>query len=228
MATCNTGGQLIDGVLQGGIDEGKTANYFDYSEKNVVTIKVHDGHRLNQMNNIRQHGASNPWVTVVDEGSPKDENFRNDPVEKMSGVGKQTKKFLTKLEIHVLSDVISKIPGTEHEIQVMLDGLPEQHLVDPNPPTAKKLLLLRNECLKATPEEQRSPVQQVDHRLASNPYLSLYGDNWERELDNCPAMKHYVRITNLVEHIFQESQKVLHHYQCSTPPIPFLILSSPR
>ena len=195
MATCNTGGQVVDGVLQGGIDEGKTATLFDYSESIVCTIKVHDAHRLNQMNQIRQHGAINPWVTVLDVGSSKDENFRDDAVEKMSGVGKQTKKFLTKLEINVISDVISKIPGTEHEIQVMLDELPEEHRVNPNPPTAKKLLTLRNESVEAFPEEQRRPVQQVDHRLSSNPYLSLYGDNWEKELDGCPAMKHYVRIT---------------------------------
>ena len=126
----NRGGTVINGVLHGGIDEGKTARLFDYSEKIVVTIKVHDTHRLTQINHIRKQGDEKIWITEVDNGSPADQNFLSDAVEKLNGVGKQTKLFLTKLNIHVLSDVVSKIPDTEAKIQAMLQQLiPEQKCI---------------------------------------------------------------------------------------------------
>jgi hypothetical protein len=46
--------------------------------------------------------------------------------------------------------------------------------------------------------------------LAENPYLSCYGaDRWEEEIKKIDGMKKYMCITDVIEHIMHESNRVM-------------------
>ena len=49
----------------------------------------------------------------------------------------------------------------------------------------------------------------TDHKLHLNPYMSLYGDIWREEIVKTTALKPYVCITDLVKHMYQESERVM-------------------
>ncbi|ETV77790.1 hypothetical protein H257_08631 [Aphanomyces astaci] len=65
----------------------------------------------------------------------------------------------------------------------------------------------------------------IDHKLAVNPYLSLYGSEWKSHIQRSNLMQGSICIMDLVEHIIQESAMVMalpglsykqtHHSRCN-------------
>jgi hypothetical protein len=54
----------------------------------------------------------------------------------------------------------------------------------------------------------------LDHRLAENPYLSLYGEEWEETIKRSASLGAYVSIADMIEFMVGESQRVMtgtHH-----------------
>ena len=73
--------------------------------------------------------------------------------------------------------------------------------------SAKVLTKMRDEAQRASSEDAPSPT---DHRTASNPYLSKYGEGWETKFKESAAMSKFRVISDYIDHIFQESEKIMH------------------
>ena len=50
---------------------------------------------------------------------------------------------------------------------------------------------------------------QIDHRQADHPYESCYGGNWKETIKRVPQMKGTVCITELIQHVVQETKHVV-------------------
>jgi hypothetical protein len=53
------------------------------------------------------------------------------------------------------------------------------------------------------------PPTPTDHKLAANPYKSLHGDDWHDVVKRTTKLRPFVPITDLVTHIFDESQRIM-------------------
>ena len=70
----------------------------------------------------------------------------------------------------------------------------------------KVLTKFRQEAHQASSD---TPPPFIDHRRASNPYQSRYGNEWEAKLKNSAALSKFTVISDYIDHIFCESKKVM-------------------
>ena len=66
------------------------------------------------------------------------------------------------------------------------------------------LTKLAEVCSDKVVREQAPP--EVDHRQHDEPYKSKFQDAWEEEMRKSDALEKFVRITDLVTHIFKETK----------------------
>ena len=111
------------------------------------------------------------------------ELWLEDSVDKLPGIGQKRKETLQKYD-----QIVTALPD------------------DPRPPipgfTGVQLAALRLMCVNVLPGASTDRI--VDHRLQPNPYLSRYGDAWEKQIAEAPDMKKFVCITTLIEHIVSQ------------------------
>jgi hypothetical protein len=181
--------------LPGGAIEGRRCKPFIYSGKWLRTIKEFEELRAQEIRRVRTlPGSGAPWV--VGHRKAEDGYFEEDEVSAMHRIGK------------VLAEKLSS-EGVKTVGQ--LANLSDECLTEFARKTARvtqtRLINLRNLARNAKPGAYLSKV--IDHKIAANPYQSLYGDEWEEKLDSSTAMKGHMCVKSLVEHIISASAKVM-------------------
>ena len=61
--------------------------------------------------------------------------------------------------------------------------------------------------LQALEAEEGDPPTEVNHLIADNPYESRYGEEWKSEIKKVKRMKKFICVTDLVQHICDETAK---------------------
>ena len=84
--------------------------------------------------------------------------------------------------------------------------LPIQHDNLPKGITIRKLTQFRNKAQLASNE---SAPKTIDHRVASNQYKSKFRVDWEHTLQTSPTFSHSPSICNYINHMIQESERVM-------------------
>ena len=118
--------------------------------------------------------------------------YRNDPVIKLKGVGKKSSQQLKEIGITTVGEVKDIMDITK------LDNLPNSF--------QKKLTRYMKEAQQASNEDA---PERIDHRLSANPYQSKFGNDWERHLLSSPTFYHSSYICSYIEHMMQESERVM-------------------
>ena len=56
---------------------------------------------------------------------------------------------------------------------------------------------------------EKCPYVIIDYRKNSNPYKAKFGDEWLNAIDESVGLSPYVCVTDLIDHIIKESQKIM-------------------
>jgi len=134
---------------------------------------------------------------------PEGAVFLMDSVTELTGCAQATQKALSTVGISVVGDLLdledhSGMDLEEHEL--------EQHYAD-----CASIGVATLRKLRAQAQTARTGVcpPDVNHLTAPNPYASLYPNTWEKEIDADLRRSGKVCVTELVEHIITESEKVM-------------------
>ena len=170
--------------------QGRRCELFDYSGKLLVSpddwqLKMEqEFRRVKSLSSSRNHY----WI---ENTAPKGTIFCDSPVKTLPKIGKKTADKLLQQGIKCVGDLRDK---TDDFIK-RLDGI-----------TPKIFDSIITKVRTASTETNKT----VDHRKADNPYLSKFGEeNWMNALKNSSKMSNLVLISDYVEHIWQQSAKVM-------------------
>lgn len=171
---------------------GRRGLVFSYTGKWITTIPTHAKYRKEQMGIIKKSAGTGGWT---ESGRNAGELFMEDSVCEVKGIGARKVELLrTRLGITTVKE-LSEIDDIEID----------DHCGQNTGLTCKWVKRKRDICKKAQPGPYPPDIQ---HHKADNPYLSRYGEDWERHCDSDGIMKKYCCITKLVTHIIEESQKM--------------------
>ena len=62
---------------------------------------------------------------------------------------------------------------------------------------------------KAKEAESEDVPSPLDHRKATNPYISKYGEDWEKHIKKSPTLTNSVVITDYIHHMMDESARIM-------------------
>jgi predicted GIY-YIG superfamily endonuclease len=180
----------------GDLIEGKRCKAYCYSGKVVLSIKDYKEKISNEL--LRVRGLKKNAYWVIDRRQ-KGEFYNDDLVSVLPGIAEKTEKRLNTQGIHTVSDLKSL---TDASIEAIAK-IPSSKLSKFN------LRKFRLQSLKSINDNQPADLI-VDHRRATNPYLSLHGEEqWEEEVRKSAQMAAYVSITDMIEFMVAESQRVM-------------------
>ena len=131
--------------------------------------------------------------------SPKGRIFLDDDVAIIPGIGK---KIALKLTSEGLGTVQTLAGLSDDAIRVLAAKLE----------TKLSLNVLRKfRDFAKTSTNANKPADLIqDHRLADNPYLSLYGaEHWEGRIKKSVTMLAYISIADMIEFMVVESQRIM-------------------
>jgi hypothetical protein len=185
--------KLLDGQVQ-----GRRCMPYCYTGKTVVTIAVYNELMESEMRRVKSLKDGGPgWVQSFREPGVIYEAETLAAV-KVTGMGKKTLEQLASTNIVTVGELKK---ATINQMQTIAKN-------KDNKLTSKALAHLQAHVQNAVPGDVPDTAF-VDHRKANNPYLSRYGDAWKDEIKSTVLMKKNVCITELVEHIFKETKKVM-------------------
>jgi len=175
--------------------EGVRCEPFFYSGKWVVTRSDWAALEVVEIARVKALGPTSQWA-------PKKRDFastgiyQGDVLSVLEGVG-------GKLEAHLLAHGVDSVAALARVSDALLVELAR------NIPRLglERLRGLRKICEAAHDGEYSPDV--VDHRLAVHPYKSRFSAAWEAELAKSPTLRGHVCIETIVEHIYNESKKVM-------------------
>lgn len=157
---------------------------FDYSGKLVVSISDWRLAEQMEIHRVRQlPGDGAPWVTGQ---RGNNELWKLDLVSKVKGIKSATEAKLNAAGIHTVQDLMTTT--------ATVDGI-----------SPTRLATFKDNAAHA--KAGAFPPNRVkNHKLAANPYLSLYGrDQWKERIAVTGALNSKVCITKLVMHMVNES-----------------------
>ena len=132
-----------------------------------------------------------PWVRHVHKHDEiyNDDTLiyleKKDSTKSMKGIGNVTLKQLSEHGVSIVKDVLTYDAGNmTSALRKIRTYIGHFKVLDSRPPP-------------------------TDHRKDDNPYESLYGRTWRDEVINSTAMKPFVCITELVTHIYKESEHIM-------------------
>ena len=174
---------------------GERLPIFDYTEKRIIAIERRDKLRLLAMMHVKKVNRGSKTSVWVECSRVPGAIYRDDAVNVVKEIGKETHKRLKAEKICTVQNLKS-MTDAESDILIAKGSLRV---------SKTKLEKFREDARKCLDED--SPVP-IDHRNADNPYLSRFGDRWEIEIDRL-AMAGKICITEMIDHIFEESRKAL-------------------
>jgi len=168
--------------------EGRSCEIFDYSGRTIITIKDYEACKKNEFDRIRKlKDTSKVWIS---KQRPNNVIYEEEPLTALDGIGKaKAKKIFDEIDV----DKIRQFPDLNDDAC--------KQMKSSNKKFVDKIRLQTKDALPG------SPPPPKDHRKADNPYLSRYGDDWEVYLKK--SMSAHVCVTDYVEHIICESQRVM-------------------
>jgi len=175
-----------------GNDQGIMLKPFDYSGKVVLTIKDYNAKMDAEMGRIRKLTGGKGAGWIVSERD-EDELYCDDPLSAIGGIGIKTLEKLAEFDVKTIAD-FSHV--TDEDLQAMVKA---------RIGSWDRLFDWREQCDEAMKRPPAPP--DIDFRKHSNPYLARYGTGqWEEKLKNCYHMAGYVCITDMVQHIHDETE----------------------
>ena len=179
-----------DGTQQSPV--GRRCHPFDYTSKVMISIDDYDRLLKIEINRVKSlQGRNGYWVQCSRNKDIK--YYSDDPVTLLKGVGKKASQKLQEIGIKTIG-----------ELKQM--KLPIQHDNLPKGMTAKKLTSFVNEAQLAS---NQSAQKTIDHRVASNPYESKFGADWEHHLQTSPTFSHSSSICSYINHMMKESERIM-------------------
>jgi predicted flap endonuclease-1-like 5' DNA nuclease len=176
--------------------EGKRCKAYCYSGKVVVTIKDYNERIQDEIKRVKGLKGNNFWVV---SRRKKGEFFLDDDVEIISGIGKKTAQLLRAEGIAS----VQALAGLSDDAIQLLAAKRENKL------TTNVLQKFRDLAKGSKDANQPADLIQ-DHRLADNPYLSLYGEEeWEKKIGKSVTLSAYLSIADMIEFMVAESQRVM-------------------
>ena len=173
-----------------GTRQGVRCKPFDYSGKTLVSIDDYEKLIRDEIDRVKNlKGNCLPWVAhqqdqAVYESDVLTDIKKNDHNQIFTGIGKVTLKKLSDIGIVTVCDILSyKHNAMSRHVETIRTRLQKFNIKQTRP-------------------------DPTDHKLHLNPYMSLYGDIWREEIVKTTALKPYVCITDLVKHMYQESERV--------------------
>ena len=132
---------------------------------------------------------SSYWITKTRD---KEKIYKNECVTKLKGCGKESKKKVLLIGILKVGDLQAIV-----------------NINDVDRPPRLSLSLFQTIWNAAMEADTIDTPDPIDHRRSANPYLSKYGDEWEKHLKKSPTMSTNVVITDYIQHIMTESELVM-------------------
>ena len=136
---------------------------------------------------MQVNGRRSPWVTI---SRPNDGSYwENDHIERLPGIGKVTITYINSINPHL--STIKQLSTTDPDTLSSIRGIHKF--------ISLSKLAMQGDC----------PFPTVDHRLASNPYQSKYGGEWEHHLKSSAALSPYLCITDLILYMCTECKRLM-------------------
>jgi len=171
---------------------GRRCLPYDYSSKVMISVDDYKKRMKTEFQRVKSlKGHNGYWVSCSRDKDIK--YYDDDPVIKLKGVGKKASKQLQEIGVKTIGEL--KRIDNPHK----LDNLPKSL-------TQMKLTKFWNEAQSASNE---CAPKSIDHRVCSNPYESKFGDDWEQHLQASPTFSHSSYICNYIEHMMNESERVM-------------------
>ena len=123
----------------------------------------------------------------------KDSVCSNDPVTMLSGVGSTTSSRLSDAGISTISNLLAHLTNRPRCIS-------QCHW--------SSLKSKLSSFVKDSKHIDSNTPLPTDHRLASNPYQSLHGADWEEETSNVSGLRGHADIRKLLNHMHSHSKKL--------------------
>ena len=114
---------------------------------------------------------------------PPNTTYTTDTVDKIKGIGKILKAKLQQANLHTIADVLATHPPSSLSAKVWSSIMKHASTALPHP-----------------------PPPPIDHRKASNPCESLYGDTWQDKIKTVSALSTTCCVTDMVRHIYESSK----------------------
>ena len=170
--------------------EGRRANLFDYSGKVLISLADFEKMKGIEFARVRKSGPTK-WVTRT---SNPELVYASECVKRLSKCGEATRKKLEKVGIKIVRD---------------LQNVPDPNTFSlPQGLSKKTFEVIWQKAQEASTEDLPPPI---DHRKALNPYESKFGEGWLSYLKKSPTFSSSIVITDYMEHIMSESQKIMHN-----------------
>jgi len=167
--------------------EGVRLNYFDYTGKEVYSIKKFDKKIKEVIKEFKSKLTSGHTTGWIESERIDGTFYEMDDITILKGVGEKYGKKLSD-------------QGINHIYQLALcnSSHDQARLAESSKIPLKTIVELSERAREA---EHGDPPKEVNHLLAKNPFESRYGDIWMEEIKKVKAMGKCVCITDLVHHM---------------------------
>jgi hypothetical protein len=163
-------GVCVDKVVDADGNEkfiGKRLPLYDYTGKVLLSPADFDALILKELNRVKNLKCGGKWVEKKLSTEVKHKMYGDDPVTKIKGLGKVAAELLHCYDVYFINELINL---TDEEVEA-IESIPKTKLL--------RWIQIANDELESRPDDEifRPNVDISDHRLAANPYQSLYGDD---------------------------------------------------
>ena len=184
---------IVQPVDTNGLDlpcEGRRCELFDYTSKTLISITDYKKMVASEIARVRKcPSTSKKWI----EKRREDEKvYACEKVDRLKKCGNVTKKKLGTIGIVTVRDM-QNVPNPED-------------IVLPQGLTRATFVAVWQKAKEAETEDAPSPL---DHRKATNPYVSKYGEDWEKHIKKSPTLLNSVVITDYIHHMMDESARIM-------------------
>jgi hypothetical protein len=171
---------------------GKRLKPFVYSGKVILSIsdwKKKEAAEIRRIKNLQRNPS---WVLSI---RPINSLYLDDGVHRVKSVGKSTATKLATAGINIVEDLINIL-------DLSLSGVAEKSGL-----SVTKIKSIRTIAI-ANVIHDRAP-QEVDYRLAEDPYLAKFGPERRRiEISKSLLLSGNVCITDMITHLYEESEAI--------------------
>ena len=155
----------------GGNKDGVRLDYFDYSSKNVLSIKKYNMKVKEQIRNIKrltpEEARKDGWIVLP----PLEQGvfYESDDLDRLRGVAKGKRNKLVKAGIRTIGQLM--ICQTREDMEQIAEA------------SGLSYNVVHSLCQQAFNEVSHSTKPtEINYQKEDNPYKAQYGDNWINEI----------------------------------------------
>ena len=189
--------------LHDGTREGRRCKMIDYTGKIILCAEEYESRVQKEIKRVKKlTGDRAPWVVKnIPDGYDDSLVWEQDPLSRLVGVTKGVAKSLLENKgIATVAQLRNKRHLTKTEVSAQLKV---------NRISVPALQRAIQQASGANIQPGTRPVvTKIDHKLAPNPYKSLYGDDWREKIKTCTGLSRSMSIHMLVQSIYDNSKEV--------------------